>query len=243
MRKTYAILALIGALVLVVYNLLPDSYFEETVFPLQEGVSVFGYDDVSDGGESVAHTDVADSSLSFDCTLGSDTAKGAWCGILWNADPDSAGEYRNWTFVDSMIFDIEAHGTREVLVKVWAFDPDVTDPSKAKTFRLLMKELPLKEGRQRIAVPFEQFYTPDFWYEDGKVDRKLNQRHQESVARVEIAPGWNQPRGQKFSLKIFRITAVGVSNVYFGIVLGVFLLLTIVAVGRSHHLKNDAEEK
>jgi hypothetical protein len=36
---------------------------------------------------------------------------------------------------------------------------------------------------------------------------------------------------------------VGVSNVYFGIVLGVFLLLTIVAVGRSHHLKNDAEEK
>ena len=116
MKKTYAILAVIAALVLTVYALLPDSYFEETVFPLQEGVSVFGYDDVSDGGESVVHTDIADSSLSFDCMLGTDTAKGAWCGILWNADPDSAGEYRNWTFVDSMVFDIESRGTNEVLV-------------------------------------------------------------------------------------------------------------------------------
>ena len=35
---------------------------------------------------------------------------------------------------------------------------------------------------------------------------------------------------------------MGVSNFYFGIVLGVFLLLTIVAVGRRHHLKNDSEE-
>ena len=41
MKKTYAILAVIAALVLTVYALLPDSYFEETVFPLKEGVSVF----------------------------------------------------------------------------------------------------------------------------------------------------------------------------------------------------------
>ena len=32
MKKTYAILAVIAALVLTVYALLPDSYFEETVF-------------------------------------------------------------------------------------------------------------------------------------------------------------------------------------------------------------------
>jgi hypothetical protein len=242
MKKTYAILAAIAAAVLIVYSLLPDSYFTESVFPLEENVTVFGYDDLADGGESSVRTDIGDSVLSFSCRLGMDTTKGAWCGLLWNTDPDSAGEYRNWTFVDTLVFDIESHGTKEVLVKVWAFDPDVPDPSKPKTFRLLMKELPLQEGRHRVALPFEQFYTPDFWYEDGKIDRTLNRRHQETVARVEIAPGWNQPRGKEFSLKIYAITAVGVSNFYFGIVLGVFLLLTIVAVGRRHHLKNDSEE-
>ena len=239
MKKTYTILAPIAAIVLIVYALLPDQKFEESVFPLEEGVTVFGYDDTVDGGESVAHTDIGDSVLSFDCTLGADTTKSAWCGILWNADPDSAMAYRNWTFVDSLILDVEAEGTHEILLKVWAFDPDVTDIRKPKTFRLLMKEVHLRAGRRRVAIPMAHFYIPNFWYDDNKVDKELNRRHQENIARVEIAPGWNQPRGKKFSLKIYSVKAVGISNLYFGIVMGVFLLLTIVAVGRRHHLKND----
>ncbi|WP_407444252.1 hypothetical protein [Fibrobacter sp.] len=243
MKKTYTILAAIAAIVLIVYALLPDRSFEESVFPLEEGVTVLGYDDNTDGGESVVRTDILDSVLSFDCTLGEDTLKSAWCGILWNADPDSAQAYRNWTFVDSLILDVEAQGTNEILLKIWAYDPDVTDISKPKTFRLLMKEIHLLSGRRRVAIPMAHFYIPNFWYDDNKVDRNLKQRHQETIARVEIAPGWNQPRGKKFSLKIYGVKAVGVSNFYFGIVLGVFLLLTIVAVGRRHHLKNDEEEK
>lgn len=239
MKKTYTILAAIAAIVLIVYALLPDQKFEESVFPLEEDVTVFGYDDTVDGGESVAHTDIGDSVLSFDCTLGADTTKSAWCGILWNADPDSAMAYRNWTFVDSLILDVEAEGTHEILLKVWAFDPDVTDIRKPKTFRLLMKEVHLRAGRRRVAIPMAHFYIPNFWYDDNKVDKELNRRHQENIARVEIAPGWNQPRGKKFSLKIYSVKAVGISNLYFGIVMGVFLLLTIVAVGRRHHLKND----
>lgn len=239
MKKTYTILAAIAAIVLIVYALLPDQKFEESVFPLEEGVTVFGYDDTVDGGESVAHTDIGDSVLSFDCTLGADTTKSAWCGILWNADPDSAMAYRNWTFVDSLILDVEAEGTHEILLKVWAFDPDVTDIRKPKTFRLLMKEVHLRAGRRRVAIPMAHFYIPNFWYDDNKVDKELNRRHQENIARVEIAPGWNQPRGKKFSLKIYSVKAVGISNLYFGIVMGIFLLLTIVAVGRRHHLKND----
>lgn len=242
MRKTYAVLAAVAAVILIVYSLLPDKFFEESVFPTQEKITVIEYDDVTDGGESVAKMTQGDSSLSFECTLGTDTSKFAWCGLLWNMDPDSAMDYRNWTFVDTLVFDVEAHGTQEILVKVWAYDPDVTDISKPKTFRLLMKEVPLKEGRQRVALPMEQLYTPDFWYDDGHVDRELKQRHQETVARLEIAPGWNQPRGQRFQLKFFEIKATGVSNFYFGIVLFAFLGITIVAVGRRHKSKNDVED-
>jgi len=242
MKKTYIVLSIIAAVTLLVYNLLPNMYFEESVFPLQENVTVIGYDDVTDGGESVTHFSVDDSALSFDCTLGTDTTKGAWCGILWNMDPKKLNVYRNWTFVDSLIFDVETQGTNEVLLKVWTFDPDVTDAEKPKTFRLLMKEVPLQKGRHRVAVAMEQLYTPDFWFDDAKADRELNRRHQETVARIEIAPGWNQPRGKFFSLKFYDIRAIGLSNIAFGIVLFIFLALTIVAVGRRHHFKNEEKK-
>ena len=242
MKKTYAVLAIVAAAILVAYALLPDRSFSEVVFPLSEGVTLDKYDDRLDGGSSEASMDLHDSSADFSCTLGTDTAVFAWCGLLWNFDPQGEKNYRNWMFVDSLVFDIDAKGTDEILVKVWTYDPDVTDIEKVQTFKLLLKEIPLKAGRQRIAIPMEQLYTPEFWYENAGVDQKYNKRHQESVARFEITPGWNQPRGKEFSLKIYAITAVGVSNFYFGIVLGVFLLLTIVAVGRRHHLKNDSEE-
>jgi len=243
MKKTYAVLAIVAAAILVAYALIPDRSFTEVVFPLADGVSLDKYDDRLDGGASEAAMDLRDSLADFSCTLGTDTAKFAWCGLLWNFDPKGEKEYRNWMFVDSLVFDIDAKGTDELLVKVWTFDPDVTDLEKQQTFKLLLKEIPVKAGRQRIAIPMEQLYTPDFWYETAGVDPKYNKRHQETVARFEITPGWNQPRGKQFTVKVYSISASGVSNFYFGAVLIAFLILTIIAVGRSHKVHNEDNEK
>ena len=243
MAKTYIIIVAIAAVILGVYFALPDRHFVDSVFPLHDGASVFEYDDKADGGSSEVTFALTDSSASFSCMLGADTAKSAWCGLLLDLSQGEKAEYRNWTFVDSPIFELESSGTDEILVKVWTFDPDVTDISKPRTFRLLMKEIPLTKGRQRIAFPFEQFYTPDFWYDDEHVDRTLNRRHQETVARVEIAPGWNHPRGKKFSLKIYSITAQGVSNFAFGVVMFLMLGLMIVAIGRTHSYNKEHEDK
>lgn len=243
MAKTYAVLAAIVAVVLGVYFALPNRYFVESVFPLNDGATVIEYDDRSDGGSSEVTFNLKDSLMSFSCALGGDSTRGAWCGLLFDLSKGKVQEYRNWTFVDSLIFDVEAKGTGEVLVKVWTFDPDVTDITKPRSFRLLLKELSLKEGRQRVAVPMEHFYTPEFWYADGKVDPSLNRRHQETVARLELAPGWNQKRGQKFSLTFYEITAKGVSNVAFGAVMFIILGLMIVAIGRKHSLDKKSDEK
>lgn len=242
MKKTYIILVVVAAVTLLVYSLLPKKIFEEVVFPMDDSISVLGYDDSTDGGESVAHLVSSDSAISFDCKLGTDTTKSAWCGLLWNMDPAGNKLYRNWTFVDSLIFDVDAEGTNEVLLKLWTYDPDVTDVTKARTFRLLMKEMPLRKGRQRVSIPMDHLYTPDFWYETSGANRELTSRHQETVARLEIAPGWNQARGKKFTVKFYSAKAIGVSNIAFGIVLFIFLILTIVAVGRRHQIKNDIEK-
>lgn len=241
MKKTYAVLAIVAAAILVAYALLPDRSFSEVVFPLYEGVSLDKYDDRLDGGTSEAFMELRDSSADFSCVLGTDTSKFAWCGLLWNFDPQADKNYRNWTFVDSLVFDIDVKGTDEILVKVWTYDPDVTDIEKVATFKLLLKEIPVKAGRQRIAIPMEQLYTPDFWYETAGVDPKYNKRHQESVARFEITPGWNQPRGKAFSVKVLSISANGVSNIYFGAVLIAFLIITIIAVGRRHKGHDEKE--
>ena len=242
MKKTYIILSAIAAVVLLAYLLLPKVTFEEAVFPLEKGVSLLAYDDQGDGGMSKIEFNQSGNELSFQCTLGADTTLAAWCGLLWNFDPDSAKLYRNWSLVDSLIFDMDVQGTQEVLVKLWTYDPDITDIKKAKTFRLLMKELPLQKGRNRIAIPMEQLYTPDFWYEDVKTETGNKHTHLETTARLEIAPGWNQARCKTFSLKIHSIKAFGTSNFGFGIVLFVFVVLTIIAVGRRHQLKDDAEQ-
>ena len=243
MAKTYIVIVAIAAVILGVYFALPDRHFVDSVFPLHDGASIFEYDDKGDGGSSDVTFALTDSSASFSCMLGADTTNSAWCGLLLDLSQGEKAQYRNWTFVDSLIFELESSGTDEILVKVWTFDPDVTDITKPRTFRLLMKEIPLTKGRQRIAFPFEQFYTPDFWYDDEHVDRTLNRRHQETVARVEIAPGWNHPRGKKFSLKIYSITAQGVSNFAFGVVMFLMLGLMIVAIGRTHSYNKEHEDK
>lgn len=235
MKKTWLILALIAAATLVVYFGTPIRFFTDGVVPLDNLKKVVAYDDKVDGGMSEISFAVQDSVLNFSCTLG-ESEKGGWCGLLFDLRRQEDGGLvsRDWNFVDTIVVDVDAKGTSEILVKIWTLDPEVTDTNVARSFRLLMKEFPLQDGRQRVSIPLEQFYTPDFWFNDNHVDTTLVDRHQEAVVRLEIAPGWNQPHGQQFSLKVYSIEAKGLSNKVFGGVLFVMLVLTIVAVGRRH---------
>ena len=110
MKKTYAVLALIAIAILVAYALLPDRSFKEDLLPVPEGVTLDGYDDRSDGGASEASLSVNGGEAEFSCMLGADSVKFAWCGLLWNLDPQGEKNYRNWTFVDTVFVDVEARG-------------------------------------------------------------------------------------------------------------------------------------
>lgn len=245
MKKTWSILAVIAVATVVAYFALPIRFFVENIIPFENEIRPVAYDDESDGGTSKVTFDVSESGVDFSCVLGSAEEKAGWCGLIFDLRNREGELYynRDWSFVDTVIFDVEASGTNEILVKLWAYDEDVTDTNVARTYRLLMKELPLTGGRQRVAIPLEQFYTPDFWYADNHVDTSLVERHQDEIVRLEIAPGWNQPRGQKFALKFYGIQAKGLSNATFGGVLFVMLILTIVAVGRKHAFEVETRKK
>lgn len=237
MTKTYTVLAIVVAIILGVYFSLPDQRFFETVFPLGEEMRVDGYDDQYDGGRSQIEFQKNKESLDFSCTLGPEDAKGGWCGVLFQLGDVEKKDFRKWNFVDTVYLDLDAHGTSEILLKIWTFDPDVTDLEKPNTFRLLLKEVSLKEGEQRVAIPMDDFYTPEFWFEEYGQESARNRRSLESAARLEITSGWKQPRGQKYSLKIRNISVTGVSNLYFGITMGLIILVVIAAIGLRHPRK------
>lgn len=234
MKKLYFILGGLSALALIVYALIPDREFKEILYPISENISVTTYDDQSDGGSSTAGLSIIDTTLLFKCQLHNDKTKPAWCGLIWNFDSDNQKNYHNWTFVDSLILDISSQNIKEIIIKIWTYDPDVTDITKKNSFRPLIKEWPLKGGKERIAIPMSHLYVPEFWYEQNSVNRDLKQRHQESIARFEITPGWNVARNSEFSISINSVEVKGISNLSFGVILLFFLVVTSIAIGFRH---------
>ena len=239
MKNLYILLSGISALALIIYALVPNREFKESLYPISESTIVSTYDDQAEGGNSVAQLSIVDSVLLFNCKLHNDTTKPAWCGLIWNLYSQKKDDYRNWTFVDSLILDITSQNINEIIIKVWTYDPDVTDPSKATSFRPLIKEWPVKGGEERLAIPMSELYVPDFWYKDNNVNIKLKQKHQESVARFEITPGWNVARDSEFSISIKSIQVKGISNLAFGVILFFFLAIVSIAIGFRKKIKNE----
>lgn len=233
MKRLYAALSILCLISALLYWLLPYSHFSEEIYPLHPGTVLFAYDDADDQSDGISQKELSvdDSSLIFSCRLHTGK-RAAWCGLLLDFSPDSNGNYRNWMLVDSLIFDLEVSGTKEFLLKLWTYDPDVTNPKNKHSFRLLIKELDaLSEGRQRVALALEDFYVPDYWFEFQKVDRNLTQKHLEGVARLEIAPGWNTARGKPFSFRIYSIETKGISSIPLGFLLLIFLIAITIVVG------------
>lgn len=244
MKRLNRILFVLSVLGILVYWIVPDRYFTDRIYPLKESMVLSVYDDRADGGQSTAGISIADSSLLFSCTLHTGESN-AWCGLLWSFAPDSLLHYRNWLLVDSLIFDVDVQGTNEFLLKLWTYDPDVTDVENKHSFRPLLKEIAVeKSGRQRIAVPISELYVPDWWYETQKVDRSLELKHLEGAARLELSAGWKAKRGKPFSIRIYNIEAKGVSSFALGIFLFFFLAIITIAVGVRHKKKeNESNEK
>lgn len=237
MRTFYTVLIILAVLGVAAYLLIPDRHFTDFVFPLGDRTVFSIYDDRVDGGATEANIAVSDSALNFDCRL--HTGEGpVWCGMLWSFVPDTldtGSVYRNWILVDSIVFDMDVQGAPDLLMRLWTYDPDVTDVTNKFSFRPLNKEIPIKKfGRQRIVIPVSELYVPDYWYETQKVDRALQMKHLESAVKLELTAGWNVKRGEKFSVKVYSIEGKGISSTKLGITVFFFLAIFTIAVGVRH---------
>ncbi len=234
MAKRIAILSVAAVCIFIAYVIVPKREFSIPVFPLRTNETVLAYDDLTDGGSSVTRMSVSDSALDFECTLGGDVSKNAWCGIIWTFSENSPTKkwgYENWSLVDSILLRVYSETASEIIVKVWTFDPDVTNRDSLHTFRQMLKEVPLKKGDNRISIAFNEFYVPDFWFAQTGADKELVQRHKEHVARFEITPGWNAKRGVPMKFRFLSISAKGTGTIELAVFLAVSVLIVVVALG------------
>lgn len=233
MVKRVAILSIALVCMFVAYVFIPKREFSISIFPLRSNEILFAYDDKADGGASVSRMALSDSLLDFYCTLDRDTSKSAWCGLIWNlsAEGDEFGRYENWSLVDSIVMDVFAERDAEIIAKVWTFDPDVTNRDSLRTFRQMLKEISLRKGENHIAVPFKDFYVPDFWFRENHADKDLVQRHKEHVARFEITPGWESVRGERLHFRFTRIEAKGIGSMEMAVFLACCVVILVVALG------------
>ncbi|MBP5248119.1 MAG: CIA30 family protein [Fibrobacter sp.] len=233
MAKRVGVLCVAIILLFIAFVLIPKREFSIPVFPLRIHETLMVYDDISDGGSSVSKMEISDSVLDFRCTLGMDTSKGAWCGLIWTFSGEDTvkNRYENWSLVDSIVFKIYSEKKNEIIAKVWTYDPDVTNEDSLHTFRQMLKEIPLEAGENEITIPFEDFYVPEFWFQQTGADKELCQRHKEHVARFEITPGWDVKRGEPLHIQILQISAKGTGSLELAIFLGACLVIIVVIFG------------
>lgn len=232
MAKKTAILSIALVCMFIVYVIIPKREFIIPIFPLQPDETLLAYDDQADGGSSVSQMNRSDSVLDFRCTLGKEMSQGAWCGLIWDLAGKKTGpRYENWSLVDSILIEVFSEKDAEIIAKVWTFDPDVTNRDSLRTFRQLLKEIPLKKGSNKVSIAFDEFYVPDFWFRENGADKDLVQRHKEHVARFEITPGWKTKSGVQEHFRFTKIEAKGIGSFELAIFLGCCVVILIVALG------------
>ena len=70
MKRLYLLLGGISALALIIYALVPNREFKESLYPISESTIVRTYDDQADGGKSITQLSIVDSALLFNCKIG-----------------------------------------------------------------------------------------------------------------------------------------------------------------------------
>lgn len=219
-------LAILGALA---FHYAPPSIKTYSILPRDpsEPLPLETFSDSGVTGTSKISMDQSSEALHLDILLNAPEGKDSWAGIGWTLTD------ANWMFMDTLYVKIRGTGVSEAQLKLLTFDPDHTDPTNRDTYRQVLKEIPVTSAWTTLAIPTEQLYVPEWWYQQQKVARDLDSKHLEQVFRFDFLPAANSPRNAPISIDIASITASGTSSRNLALLLGYWFILMIFAIGAN----------
>jgi len=215
MKSQYlrAILLIFGIAGIVVFALYPNEKKVECFE--KDSMKFYPYGDSVGGMASVEIEPFA-----FKCSLLYETGT---CGIGFSLD-----ETRNWNLMDYLVLDLQSSANfKELIVSVQTYDPGHTKSGDRSSLKPVMKEVELT-GKKRYSIPMEQFYTPDYWFEQQNVRNANNPKRFSIVTGLELFAGWKNQANTELELKIESVCVEGHSNTPF-VLLVIYIGILIMA--------------
>jgi len=216
MKKPYlrAVLLFLGILGIIAYLLFPS---EKKLQCIEKKLNFYSYVDSTSGVKSV---EVAPPG--FKCTL---LKEGGHCGMGF-----SFNETENWNLMDFIIIDMQGSADfEELIVQILTIDPH-TRKTDRSTMKPIIKEVKLEQNKKRYSLSMEDFYTPDYWFEQQKARDTHNSKRFSAVAGIEMYSGWKNKTDKPLELQIGGICLEGVSNTRFVILVIYIGILIATAI-------------
>jgi hypothetical protein len=225
------VLALIG---FFVYSKAPSPRKVISIAPSTEfSKSLQTYADSSSEGQSRVALAQVGSTILCKTTFAPASKKDVWAGFGWDLD-------QNWDFMDTLYLEVRASGIPELELKLLTYDPDYSKAGDPSTYRQVVKEVPVSNQWQKLAIAAEHFYVPDWWYTQTGVSKNLDSRHFEQVLRLNIQPSSKAPRGVPLEFEVRSLTLTGTNSRNLAIFLGYLFVLMIFALGVNPHKRRVA---
>jgi len=223
MRNQYlrAVLLILGIAGVVVFALYPTEKYAECFE--KDSMNFYPYG-TSEGGATFVEIEP----LAFKCFLSKEDGH---CGIGF-----SFSEKKNWNLMDYLVLDLQnSANLKELIVSVQTFDPSHTKEGDRSSLKPVLKELELT-GKKRYSISMDQFYTPDYWYEQQGARFIGNPKRFSLVNGLELFTGWKNPANTELELKIESICVEGHSNAPFVILVAYIGILIMAAISiRTKH--------
>jgi len=226
MKNQYfrTLLLILGIAGIVVFALYPNEKKVECFE--KDSMNFYPYGD-SAGGMAFVEIEP----FAFKCSLLYETGT---CGMGFSFD-----EKKNWNLMDYLVLDMQSSANfKELIVSVQTYDPGHTKSGDRSSLKPVMKELELT-GKKRYYIPMDQFYTPDYWFEQQRVRNTNNPKRFSIVAGLELFAGWKNTPNTELELKIEGVCVEGHSNVPFVILVAYIGILIMAAISiRTKHTRS-----
>jgi hypothetical protein len=218
-----AVLLILGIAGIVVFELYPAEKNAECFE--KESMSFYPYGDSASG---VAFVEIEP--FAFKCSLLNENGT---CGIGL-----SFNEKRNWNLMDYLVLNLQSSANfKELIVSVQTHDPSHTKEGDRSSMKPIMRELELT-GKKRYSIAMNQFYTPDYWFEQQRARYINNPKRFSIVNGLELFAGWKNPANTELELKIESVCVEGSGNAPFVILVAYIGILIMAAISiRTKHTK------
>jgi len=172
------------------------------------------------GNSAVGMANVEIEPFAFKCSLLNESGH-CGIGIVFN-------ENRNWNLMDYLVLDLQSSANfKELIVSIQTHDPSHSKESDRNSMKPIMKEVKL-DGRKRYSLPMNEFYTPDYWFEQQGARYINNPKRFSKVTGLEFFTGWKNPANTDLELKIEGMCVESHGSAPF-IILVVYILILIIA--------------